>query len=62
MIMLHTICAWCKKVLQEGDQNQPISHGICEDCAKNFHMHPAQKEFMESTDRMDIWIAGQGYI
>ena len=28
------ICAWCKKVLKDGLDNQ-ISHGICNDCKAN---------------------------
>ena len=27
------ICAWCKKVLEEGDEKN-ITHGICNSCAK----------------------------
>ena len=27
---MKVICAWCGKVLQEGDE--PISHGICPEC------------------------------
>jgi len=29
--MTMIICAWCAKVLQEGDY--PVSHGICPECA-----------------------------
>jgi uncharacterized paraquat-inducible protein A len=28
------ICAWCKKVLAEGDKSVPPSHGICPRCAQ----------------------------
>lgn len=30
--MLHIICAWCSKVMQEGDKTQKPSHGICPSC------------------------------
>jgi hypothetical protein len=26
-------CAWCKKVLVQGDEDAPISDGICLSCA-----------------------------
>ena len=26
------ICAWCGKVMKEGEE--PVSHGICKECAK----------------------------
>jgi hypothetical protein len=26
------ICAWCKKVLEEGDPGAPVSHGMCQEC------------------------------
>ena len=32
--VLRVICAWCSKVLTEGDENAPVSHGICEECAE----------------------------
>jgi hypothetical protein len=28
------ICAWCQKVMKEGDENVPPSHGICPSCAQ----------------------------
>jgi len=28
------VCAWCGKVLQDGDNERLVSHGICEDCEK----------------------------
>lgn len=31
---MKTICAWCKKVLKEGD-DLIESHGICDDCFRN---------------------------
>lgn len=27
-------CAWCKKVIKAGDDNEKISHNICENCAE----------------------------
>lgn len=30
---MKVVCAWCKKVLVDGD-DELISHGICEDCTK----------------------------
>jgi len=32
---MKVICAWCGKVLQDGDPKEPISHGICSKCAKD---------------------------
>lgn len=32
----HTVCAWCKAVITQGDEAQPISHGICVACKANF--------------------------
>ena len=29
---LHVLCSWCQRVIQEGDQSKPVSHGICHDC------------------------------
>ena len=26
------ICAWCNKVMKEGDNSCPPSHGICDSC------------------------------
>ena len=31
-VQLKLICAWCGKVIREGDENSPPSHGICESC------------------------------
>ena len=29
------VCAWCHKTISEGDeQDSPVSHGICQECAK----------------------------
>lgn len=33
---LRVVCAWCKRVLVEGDASQPVSHGICPTCAKDW--------------------------
>ena len=27
-------CAWCRAILDQGDPDLPVSHGICDDCAK----------------------------
>jgi len=27
-------CAWCGLLIQQGDDNAPVSHGICPECAK----------------------------
>lgn len=34
------ICAWCKKVMKEGEE--PASHGMCPKCVKKM-----EKEFEE---------------
>ena len=33
---LTVVCAWCARVLVEGDASQPVSHGICGPCAKDW--------------------------
>ena len=30
------ICAWCKVVIEDGDPEMPVSHGMCLDCEKDF--------------------------
>ena len=30
---MHTLCAWCGRVMVEGDPDEGVSHGICMDCA-----------------------------
>lgn len=30
--MLRVICAWCKAVMVEGDEPEPVSHSICPVC------------------------------
>ncbi len=34
--LFRQICAWCPTVIAEGDPGAPVSHGICEPCAKSF--------------------------
>ena len=29
-----TVCAWCGKLIKDGDPYLPVSHGMCETCAK----------------------------
>lgn len=43
-VIYRQICAWCPTVLVEGDPGAPVSHGICEDCAKSFESHQAETE------------------
>ena len=33
---IKTVCAWCKKVIRDGDTDEDghVSHGICEECAE----------------------------
>jgi len=31
---MKVVCAWCKKVLANGD-DEPVTHGICEKCKAN---------------------------
>ena len=33
---MRTICAWCLALIKAGDDgpNAPVSHGLCESCAK----------------------------
>lgn len=34
-VVLRSICAWCNKVLVEGDQLTPVTNGICPSCMKD---------------------------
>ena len=29
---MRVICAWCLVVKEEGDEDAPVSHGVCEEC------------------------------
>lgn len=29
-----TKCAWCLKTIKQGKEGEPVSHGICTECAK----------------------------
>jgi hypothetical protein len=31
---MKVVCAWCKKVMQEGAASKALSHGICTKCAE----------------------------
>lgn len=31
-----TICAWCKKLMKEGDPKLPPTHSICPECEKKY--------------------------
>jgi hypothetical protein len=31
---LHVVCAWCKSVIVQGDESQPVSHGCCPGCVE----------------------------
>ena len=38
---LRSLCAWCGRVLREGIEPVPITHGICTDCMQIvFQSHP----------------------
>lgn len=37
---MRKVCAWCKKVIEEGDAPTPVSHGICSDCEDEFEAAP----------------------
>jgi len=32
--MMKIVCAWCEKVIRDGDENKGVSHGMCQDCYK----------------------------
>jgi hypothetical protein len=43
------VCAWCGKVIHEG--NQPVSHGMCPECYEKFPfekphppVHPSEEK------------------
>jgi hypothetical protein len=38
---LHTVCAWCQRVMVEGDRTKPTSHGICPGCVHKFDQETA---------------------
>lgn len=31
-VKIRAICAWCKKVVEEGDQLVPVTDVICDEC------------------------------
>lgn len=39
---LRVVCAWCSKMLVEGDATEPVSHGMCPRCEQilNSTMRP----------------------
>jgi hypothetical protein len=39
---MKSVCAWCNKILREGDGNEPVSHGICQECIKKMGMDDEQ--------------------
>lgn len=35
--MFKVVCAWCKDVMQDGDETNGISHGMCKPCADTMY-------------------------
>lgn len=33
-VILRVVCAWCRRVLEEGTPGAPTSHGCCPRCQK----------------------------
>jgi hypothetical protein len=59
----HTICAWCKAVLHEGDKKKPVSHGICEACddrhfgnSRDYMDEPGNPNHCDDTDSVIRWM------
>ena len=40
-------CAWCSKVIEEGNKDDQTSHGICPDCFKEI-----MKEVDETMEKL----------
>jgi hypothetical protein len=40
-LVLRVVCAWCRRVLVEGDPGAKTSHGLCPTCAKRFEQDVA---------------------
>ncbi|MBN2145507.1 MAG: PAS domain-containing protein [Candidatus Aureabacteria bacterium] len=61
------VCSWCKTVMQEKpspDQNQKISHGICDVCRTNtvFQLGVPQKQFIEDIKEPSCIINPEGRV
>jgi len=45
----HTVCSWCpmngreQKVIQQGDESKPWSHGLCLECYKDLVSDPLKR-------------------
>lgn len=49
---LRRVCAWCGRVMQEGPA-QPVSHGICVDCAAKTGVFPVESLHQLGTEALD---------
>lgn len=62
---MRRICAWCKKELATGTAgggaDEPISHGICDDCATQLNSDPRRSawDFLESL-KDAVFLVGRG--
>jgi len=45
---MKSICAWCKKVIREGDEEE-ATHGMCDKCQEN--MKQEFNEWMEKNKK-----------
>ncbi len=65
---MRRICAWCKKELSTGPAgggaDEPISHGICDDCATLLSSDPQRSagDFLESLKEAVFLVGGGGRI
>jgi hypothetical protein len=54
---MKVICAWCKKIIREGNSDEGlVSHGICDICLENFdhNEHTGGEHGMERTAERNI--------
>jgi len=46
------VCAWCARLIQEGPE-QPVSHGICAECAAETGLFPIEDLHCLGTEALD---------
>ena len=52
--VLTVICAWCGKLIRAGEDAQaPVSHGICEPCARREEAADVVFEALRAQERRD---------
>jgi PAS domain-containing protein len=63
LLMTHK-CAWCGKVMREGEADAPVTHGICPDCVRYFAFGEAQtiQSFLDKLEAPVLLVDGDGVV